>query len=69
VPVSIKDHIKVKGLDTASGYAGWAFKTYADIDAVVVDVLRKAGAILYVKTANPQTLLVRITSVILLARV
>ena len=30
----------------------------AAVDAVVVDVLRKAGAVLYVKTANPQTLLV-----------
>lgn len=58
VPVSIKDHVCVKGLDTSSGYVGWAFKTPAAVDAVVVDILRKAGAVLYVKTANPQTLLV-----------
>jgi amidase len=58
VPVSIKDHILLKGQDTASGYLGWAFKTYADRDAVVVDVLRRAGAIIFVKTANPQTLMV-----------
>ncbi|KAI0652389.1 general amidase GmdA [Trametes meyenii] len=57
VPVSIKDHILVKGHDTATGYAAWAFKTVAKKDAVVVDVLRKAGAVIYVKTANPQTLL------------
>jgi len=30
----------------------------ADSDALVVKILRKAGAILYVKTQNPQTLLV-----------
>ncbi|KAI6031476.1 amidase signature domain-containing protein [Pisolithus microcarpus] len=42
VPVSIKDHIQVKGLDT---------------DALVVKILRDAGAIIYVKTQNPQTLL------------
>lgn len=58
LPVSIKDHILVKGHDTASGYASWAYKMYADHDAAVVRILRQAGAIIYVKTANPQTLLV-----------
>lgn len=58
LPVSIKDHILVKGHDTASGYASWAYKSYADHDAAVVKILREAGAIIYVKTANPQTLLV-----------
>jgi Asp-tRNA(Asn)/Glu-tRNA(Gln) amidotransferase A subunit family amidase len=32
--------------------------SYADRDAAVVRILREAGAIIYVKTANPQTLLV-----------
>ena len=58
VPVSIKDHIQVKGHDTSTGYIAWAYKTYAIKDAVAVDLLRRAGAVLYVKTANPQTLLV-----------
>ncbi|KAI0660593.1 general amidase GmdA [Cubamyces menziesii] len=57
VPVSIKDHILVKGHDTATGYIAWAFRTVAEKDAVAVDILRKAGAVIYVKTANPQTLL------------
>lgn len=57
LPVSIKDHIKIKGLDTSSGYLGWAYKTVADSDALVVEILRNAGAILYVKTQTPQTLL------------
>ncbi|KAH9897880.1 general amidase GmdA [Cubamyces lactineus] len=57
VPVSIKDHILVKGHDTATGYAAWAFQTVAEKDAVAVNILRKAGAVIYVKTANPQTLL------------
>ncbi|KAG9010311.1 hypothetical protein FRB94_010661 [Tulasnella sp. JGI-2019a] len=57
LPVSIKDHILVKGLDTSTGYISWANKTVATKDAVAVDILRKAGAVLYVKTANPQTLL------------
>lgn len=58
LPFSIKDHIMVKGHDTATGYTSWAFKTVAQKDAVAVDILRRAGAVLYVKTANPQTLLV-----------
>ncbi|KAG8780767.1 hypothetical protein FRC15_009276 [Serendipita sp. 397] len=57
LPVSIKDHVLVKGHDTASGYASWAYKTYADRDAAAVKILRDAGALIYVKTANPQTLL------------
>lgn len=58
LPVSIKDHILVKGQDTASGYIDWAYRKIATVDAVAVDILRKAGAVLFVKTANPQTLLV-----------
>lgn len=57
LPVSIKDHVLVKGLDTSTGYVSWAYNTVADKDAAIVDILRKAGAVLYVKTANPQTLL------------
>ncbi|KAI0081079.1 amidase [Panus rudis PR-1116 ss-1] len=57
LPFSIKDHVLVKGHDTSTGYAAWAYKTMATKDAVAVDILRKAGAVLYVKTANPQTLL------------
>lgn len=59
LPVSIKDHIMVKGHDTSTGYVAWAYKTIASKDAVAVSTLRNAGAVLYVKTANPQTLLVR----------
>lgn len=39
-------------------YKGWAYKTVADSDALLVEILRNAGAILYVKTQTPQTLLV-----------
>lgn len=62
LPVSVKDHIFVKGLDTSSGYTAWAYKSVATQDAVAVDILRKAGAVLYVKTSNPQTLLVGLQS-------
>ncbi|KAI5120833.1 hypothetical protein M0805_007020 [Coniferiporia weirii] len=57
LPVSVKDHIKIKGKDTSTGYVAWCYRTMAEEDAVAVDILRRAGAILFVKTNNPQTLL------------
>jgi len=57
LPVSIKDHIMVQGLDTATGYISWCYRTVADKDAVAVNILKQAGAVIYVKTNNPQTLL------------
>lgn len=36
LPVSIKDHILVKGQDTSTGYITWANETVAEKDAVVV---------------------------------
>ncbi|CAE6522259.1 unnamed protein product [Rhizoctonia solani] len=56
IPVSIKDHISVKGEDTATGFVAWAGRTVAEEDASVVQILRAAGAVIYVKTANPQSL-------------
>ncbi|KDN34891.1 hypothetical protein RSAG8_12031, partial [Rhizoctonia solani AG-8 WAC10335] len=54
VPISIKDHISVKGEDTAAGYVAWVGKTVAEQDATIVRILRQAGAVIYVKTTNPQ---------------
>ncbi|EUC54301.1 glutamyl-tRNA(Gln) amidotransferase subunit A, putative [Rhizoctonia solani AG-3 Rhs1AP] len=62
IPVSVKDHICVKGADTACGYVDWAFKNIAKEDALLVQILRAAGAIIYVKTTNPQGLLALETS-------
>ena len=61
VPVTIKDHIQVKDHDTSAGYIAWVNRTIATKDAVAVSILRKAGAVLYAKTSNPQTLLVGFT--------
>ncbi|KAF8751247.1 Amidase [Rhizoctonia solani] len=55
VPISIKDHISIKGEDTATGFVAWAGRTIAEEDATVVRILRQAGAIIYVKTTNPQS--------------
>ncbi|KAJ1300062.1 hypothetical protein OPQ81_011182 [Rhizoctonia solani] len=53
VPISIKDHISIKGQDTAAGYVAWAGKRTAEQDATIVRILREAGAVIYVKTTNP----------------
>ncbi|PHH77966.1 hypothetical protein CDD80_7537 [Ophiocordyceps camponoti-rufipedis] len=58
VPVSIKDHIDVKGRRSYAGLVCNADQAVRERDALVVDILRKAGAVLYVKTTNPQTLMV-----------
>ncbi|KAF8669724.1 Amidase [Rhizoctonia solani] len=62
VPISVKDRISVKGEDTACGYVAWAGKKIAQEDAPIVQILRAAGALIYVKTTNPQSLFVFETS-------
>jgi amidase len=57
LPISLKDQICIKGLETTLGYVSWIGK-YATRNAVLVDILEEAGAILYVKTNVPQTLMV-----------
>jgi amidase len=64
LPVSLKDQFHVKGIDTTMGYIGWIggqlgvepSKTHQVESQIVTDLL-SAGAILYCKTAVPQTLL------------
>ncbi|KAF8693911.1 Amidase, partial [Rhizoctonia solani] len=62
VPISVKDRISVKGEDAACGYVAWAGKKIAQEDAPIVQILRAAGALIYVKTTNPQSLFVFETS-------
>ncbi|PNS20958.1 Fatty-acid amide hydrolase 1 [Sphaceloma murrayae] len=56
IPVSLKDSIVVGGYDTSVGYSAKTFKPYAR-DGGLVRLLKDAGAIPYVKTALPITLL------------
>ncbi|TXT04821.1 hypothetical protein VHUM_04089 [Vanrija humicola] len=57
VPVSIKDHINVKGHDSPSTFIGLVGKMVAEEDSHAVKILRDAGAVFFVKTTNPQTLM------------
>ncbi|PCH36161.1 general amidase [Wolfiporia cocos MD-104 SS10] len=56
LPVSLKDQISVKGLETTMGYASWVGQ-YAECDATIVEILYECGAVPFVKTNLPQTLL------------
>lgn len=56
IPVSLKDSIAVAGFDVSVGYSRHVFKPCAE-DGVMVQLLKRAGAIPHVKTALPITLL------------
>ena len=56
VPVSIKDQFGIKGYDSAIGCAKYINKPFID-DCNLVKSLRAAGAIPFVKTTVPQTML------------
>lgn len=57
LPISLKDQFRVKGLETCMGYVAWIGK-YDTSNSVLVDLLLKAGAVFYVKTSVPQSLMV-----------
>lgn len=56
VPISLKDTFRVKGYDASLGVASLAFDP-AKENSLLVDILLEAGAVLYVKTNVPQTLM------------
>ncbi|KAJ3910090.1 general amidase [Lentinula edodes] len=56
LPVSLKDQINIKGLESCMGYVSWV-GTYAERNSVLADILDNAGAVLFVKTNVPQTLM------------
>jgi hypothetical protein len=46
----------VQGLETSMGYVAWLGK-YEEENSILVDLLLKAGAVFYVKTSVPQSLM------------
>ena len=56
VPVSLKDSVDVEGVDTTNGLAAKVNKPCAD-SAVIVQIMVRAGAVPFVKTNIPQTLM------------
>ncbi|KII87664.1 hypothetical protein PLICRDRAFT_699214 [Plicaturopsis crispa FD-325 SS-3] len=56
LPVSLKDQFTMKGLETIMGYAAW-IGNYAESDCVLVETLYELGAVPFVRTNVPQTLM------------
>ncbi|USP79355.1 putative amidase [Curvularia clavata] len=56
LPISLKDQFNVKGFDSTIGYCSYASKP-ATADSTLVKLLVKAGAIIYVKSNVPITLM------------
>jgi Asp-tRNA(Asn)/Glu-tRNA(Gln) amidotransferase A subunit family amidase len=54
VPISVKEHIAMKGLDLNGGYVSGVGRI-AEKDALVLRILRAAGAVFYVRTTQPQS--------------
>lgn len=53
----MKEMVSFEDRVTHTGFVGWA-KNVSPVDAVMVNVLRKAGALLFVRTNLPQTCMV-----------
>ncbi|KAE8371945.1 amidase signature domain-containing protein [Aspergillus bertholletiae] len=56
VPISVKEHIGIKDLTCNGGYVAWV-NDIAPEDALILQCLRKAGAIFHVRTNQPQSLM------------
>ncbi|KAJ7259576.1 general amidase [Mycena haematopus] len=56
LPISLKDQFTMKGLETIMGYAKW-IGNYAESDCVLVEILYECGAVPFVRTNVPQTLM------------
>jgi Asp-tRNA(Asn)/Glu-tRNA(Gln) amidotransferase A subunit family amidase len=63
LPVSLKDAFRVSGVETSIGYVGWLGKPETEeTQSGVVNLLQRSGAVFYVKTNIPTSLMVSITS-------
>lgn len=55
LPISVKEHIGMKGLGLNASFVGW-WDRVADEDAHILKILWNAGCVFYVRTTQPQTL-------------
>ncbi|KAI8631922.1 amidase [Xylariaceae sp. FL1651] len=56
IPISVKEHIGIKDCDLNAGFVSWVGRV-AEEDAVILQILWDAGAVFYVRTTQPQTLM------------
>jgi len=57
LPISLKDSFNVKGVQATIGYVSFITRPPAATNSSVVDLLAQAGAVFYVKTNLPQTMM------------
>ncbi|KAJ7786557.1 amidase signature domain-containing protein [Mycena metata] len=56
LPISLKDQIGIKGIESCMGYVSWVGKV-VEKNSALVDILESLGAVPFVKTNIPQTLM------------
>lgn len=56
LPISVKEHVGMKGLDVNQGYCTF-FGRIAEDDALILQIISSAGAIFHCRTTEPQTLM------------
>lgn len=56
LPISLKDQFNLEGVDSTIGYVAWVGRKPQE-ESTLVKLLRDAGAVLYVKTNVPTTLM------------
>ncbi|KAF2471273.1 amidase signature enzyme [Lindgomyces ingoldianus] len=57
LPISLKDSFNVKGIHTTIGYVSFISHPPATSNSVLVDILFRHGAVFYVKTNLPQSMM------------
>lgn len=60
IPISVKEHVGFKGRICHSGYTAW-IDNVAKEDALILRLLRQAGAVFHVRTNEPQSMMVMST--------
>lgn len=56
LPISVKEHHAMKGLDLNAGFVAWVGRVAPD-DSLLLKLLWAAGAVFYARTTQPQTLM------------
>ncbi|KUJ09614.1 amidase [Mollisia scopiformis] len=56
IPISVKEHIGMKGLDLNAGFISWVGRV-GEEDSHILQILYRAGAVFYVRTTQPQSLM------------
>ncbi|KAK9426943.1 amidase signature domain-containing protein [Lipomyces doorenjongii] len=57
LPISLKDQFRVKGVETCMGYVSWITNEPEKENSTIVDLLLNAGAVFFVKTNIPTSLM------------